>query len=51
MAPKTVTLTHPKLKGRTITVAASSVRVYERSGWKTAPKAQQPKTETDPKSD
>lgn len=46
MADKQVTLRHPKLDDSTITVPERSVYVYEASGWKRAPKTQQP----DPKS-
>lgn len=51
MAKPPVVLTHPKLKDRTITVPQSAVHVFEKSGWKTAPKAKQPQSDSTPKTD
>lgn len=48
---KTVALTHPKLKGRTIVVSERSVPIHEKSGWKAAPKSQQPDPDTETKTD
>jgi hypothetical protein len=40
MPTKKVTLTHPKLGDRTITVSEQAAKVHAEAGWKPATKAQ-----------